>query len=212
MSSHTTPSTVVTRSTEKVTLYAVDSGASMGRIGVMIRVQIEPTTASRKILVWMRPFRVGSTGVSLGRSGAREEWRGAAGGRRQIGFFRDPLPPLAGRAAGTELLGEALRDEVVGDLLRGDLQPEEGVHPREGAAEGRAARGVHPAVAVAGAGDLETVLDVEPADRVAGGAGVVEQVGEHAVLADVGLQAGAVDDVVEGADLRALVAGDADLD
>src|ERR687886_369838 len=83
MSSHTTPSTVVTRSTEKVTLYAVDSGASMGRTGVMIRVQIEPTTASRKILVWMRPLRVGSTVVSLGR---RAGGRDADGG--QIVLFR----------------------------------------------------------------------------------------------------------------------------
>src|SRR3954453_14245682 len=82
MNSQTTPSTVVTRSTEKVTLYAVDSGASIGRIGVMIRVQIEPTTASRKILVWMRPFRGGSTVVSLGRRG------GGSRGRGQIVFFR----------------------------------------------------------------------------------------------------------------------------
>src|SRR3954453_5699289 len=81
MNSQTTPSTVVTRSTEKVTLYAVDSGASMGRIGVMIRVQIDPTTASRKILVWMRPLRVGSTVVSLGRG-----W--VAAGAGQIVLFR----------------------------------------------------------------------------------------------------------------------------
>src|SRR6185312_16620629 len=81
MNSQTTPSTDVTRSTEKVTLYAVDSGASMGRTGVMIRVQIEPTTASRKILVWMRPFRVGSTVVSLGRG-----WDSRS--RGQIVLFR----------------------------------------------------------------------------------------------------------------------------
>src|SRR3954467_14286056 len=82
MNSHSTPSTVVTSSTEKVTLYAVDSGASIGRIGVMIRVQIDPTTASRKILVWMRPFRVGSTVVSLG----RRVW--GRRGRGQIVLFR----------------------------------------------------------------------------------------------------------------------------
>src|SRR3954469_23843086 len=82
MNSQTTPSTVVTRSTEKVTLYAVDSGASIGRTGVMIRVQREPTTASRKILVWMRPFRVGTTEISLGR---RRRVGGAAG---QIGLLR----------------------------------------------------------------------------------------------------------------------------
>src|SRR4051812_12143204 len=108
----------------------------------MIRVQREPTTASRKILVWTRPLRVGSTGVSLGR-----RWRvgGGGGSDRPVA---DPLPPLAGGAARGELAGEALPDEVVGDLLGGDLQAEERVDPRERTAEGRAARGVHPPVAV----------------------------------------------------------------
>ncbi len=39
-------------------------------------------------------------------------------------------------------------------------------------------------------------LDVESAERVAPGAAVVEQVGQQAVLADVGLEAGGVDDEV----------------
>ena len=48
---------------------------------------------------------------------------------------------------------------------------------------------------------LEVAVDVEPAHRVAAGAAVVQQVGQHAVLADVGLQPGAVDDEVARYDL-----------
>src|SRR3954447_26347310 len=175
----------------------------MGSTGLMIRVQREPTTATKKILVWMRPFRVGSTGrPSRRRYGIRGSDR----------LVPDPLPPLGGGASRSQLLGEALLDQVVGDLLCSDLQAEERVHPREGAAERGAAGGVHLPGAARGPDDLEVRVDVQPPHRIAADAGVVHQVGQHAVLADVGLEAGAVDDRVERADLRALVGGDADLD
>src|SRR5689334_7489239 len=107
-----------------------------------------------------------------------------------------PAPPLFGRRRDAELAAEAELDQVVGDLLGGDLQTEEGVDAGEVATESRAARGVHAARLAAGADHLEVAVHVQPADRVAAGAGVVEQVGQHPVLADVGLQAGAVDDEV----------------
>ena len=56
--------------------------------------------------------------------------------------------------------------------------------------------------------ELEVALDVEPADRVAAGAAVLEQVLEQPVLGDVGLEAGAVDDEVDLDRHRALRGAD----
>ena len=86
--------------------------------------------------------------------------------------------------------------QVVGDLLGRDLQAEEGVDAGEVAAQRGGAGGVQPAVAAARAAHLEVALDVEPAERVAAGAAVLQQVREQPVLGDVGLEAGAVDDEV----------------
>src|SRR3954449_11523452 len=90
----------------------------------MIRVQTDPTTASRKALGWMRPFKVGSTSV-LSRSSR------AGSGDSDL-LVADPLPPLAGRPPGAELRREALLDQVVGDLLGRDLQAKKGSTPGNG--------------------------------------------------------------------------------
>src|SRR6478609_531454 len=144
----------------------------------MISVHRPPTIAVSTIRVWMRPYRVGTTAASSDAA------------------VTGPAPPLFGRPGDAELGAEAEPGQVVGDLLGGDLQAEEGVDAGEVAAERRAAGGVHPAGLAASADHLEVAVHVEPADRVAAGAGVVEQVRQHPVLADVGLQTGAVDDEV----------------
>src|SRR6266545_3790354 len=90
----------------------------------------------------------------------------------------------------------AAAGDVVGDLLGGDLQPEEGVHAGEVAAVGGRPGHVQPAHAAARAAQFEAALHVQPAERVPACAAVLEQVPEHPVLGHVAVQAGAVDDVV----------------
>src|SRR5688572_16149142 len=112
-------------------------------------VSATPTVASRTIRVWILPNRVGSTADLL-----------------SDGLVAGPLEPLTGRAERAEPLAETPPGEVVGDLLGGDLQAEEGVDAGEVAAQRRRARGVQRPVAVGGALDLEVPLDLEAADRV----------------------------------------------
>src|SRR6478735_6246982 len=148
----------------------------------MISVQRPPTKIVSTIRVWMRPYRVGTIAAASDAAVAR------------------PAPPLSGRRRDAELAAEAEFDQVVGDLLGRDLQPEEGVDAGKVTAQGRAARRVQPARLTPGADHLEVPVHVQPADRVAAGTGMVQQVGQHPVFADVGLQARAVDDEV-GVDL-----------
>src|SRR5208282_3659029 len=98
----------------------------------------------------------------------------------------------------SDLLAEAPARQVVGDLLGGDLQAEERVHPREVTAQRGGSRGVYHSGRAARAPQFEGALDVKAADGIAPGAGVLEEVREHSVLGDVGFQAGAVDDEVRG--------------
>src|SRR4249920_164453 len=98
----------------------------------------------------MRPFRVGSTEQSpLDLLSA------------------DPFPPLVHRPRRTELLAEALGCEVVGDLLSGDLQAEEGVDAGEVPAQRCGARGVETTRFATRAAHLERALHVEAPQRVA---------------------------------------------
>src|SRR4051812_948620 len=138
-----------------------------GSSEAMTKVQKAPIVARKKILDWIRPFSVGSIGLTSD--------RGVLG----------PLEPLADGAARSDPLAESAPGEVVGDLLRRDLKAEEGVHAGEVAAEGGRAGRVHHSGGAGGAPQLEGALDVQAALRVAAGAAVVEQVLEHPVLADV---------------------------
>src|SRR4051812_50148145 len=81
----------------------------------------------------------------------------------------DPFPPLARRPARAQPPGETLLDHVIDDLLRGDLQSEEGVDPRERSAESCASGGIDLA-AVPRARDFEVLIDVEPPEGIAAGA------------------------------------------
>src|SRR5215472_4317804 len=117
--------TATLRSTRKAFRYLSASGALPGRTGAMIAVMRPPTTASRKILVCMRPFNVGTTSapVPIGSlSGVRALWKEL---RLPVGR---PAQPLPNRTARPYLLAESTTSQVVGDLLSGDLQAEEGVH------------------------------------------------------------------------------------
>src|SRR5262245_5285400 len=105
-----------------------------------------------------------------------------------------PLPPCRHRARRSDPGYEADGREVVSDALRAELQAQEGVDAGEIAAVGGRAGRVEPAGPAAPAAHLETLGDVEATEGVASAHRVVEQVGEDAVLADVGLEARAVDD------------------
>src|SRR5262245_59014976 len=144
--------------------------------GVISSVQMPPTTSTRKIRVWMRPFRVGLTGASPRRS-------------------RLPLPgpahPLRERPSHAYVLDETVVGQVSGDPATGGPQPQEPVDGCEVRAEGGRAGRVHPADPAAGAGDLEGALHLELVLGVAAGTAVLEEVGEDPVLGDVGLEAGA---------------------
>src|SRR5688572_33201057 len=118
-----------------------------------------PNTTSMKIRVCNRPFRVGNIRGLLGRSAEQSSWR--AGGSRLAP--EQPLPPLDRRADRADPLAELPLGEVLVDLLGRDLQSEEGVDAREVPTQGGRARGIHRAVAVAGADQLEVAVDVEPA-------------------------------------------------
>src|SRR4051794_6566273 len=156
-----------------------------GSTGVMISVQMPPMISTAKMRVWIRPDRVGSMSDPL---------------------VPGPLRPLDRGANRSDPSAEAALGEGVADLLRRDLQSEEGVDAREVPAERRGAGGVHDTVAARRPAYLEVAFDVEPADRVATGSAVLQQVGEDPVLSDVGLESGAVDHVV-GVDLEDAVAG-----
>src|ERR1700738_1245712 len=106
----------------------------------MIRVMRPPTTASRRILVCMRPVKVGTTPapVPIGSlSGARALW----GTELRLPVAR-PAQPLPDRTARPDLPAESAASQVVGDLLGGDLQAEEGIHAGEVAAQRCGSRGV----------------------------------------------------------------------
>src|SRR6266700_212413 len=205
--SQPTPSTATAARITKVSWYTTESGADIGSSGPMMRVTSPPTTASSTSRVWIRPPRVGSTFCllfnlmsaatrpSFGPRGAGVWPRGAA----PLGLLITcPPEPLLYRAECTDPPAEPASHEIVGDLLRRYLKPQERVHAGKVPAQCRGARRVHDARTAAGSAQLEGPLDVEPADRVAPDAGVLEQVGQHAVLGDVGLQAGAVDHEVRG--------------
>src|SRR5271170_5791733 len=171
----------------------------------MIRVMRPPTTASRKILVCMRPVNVGTTPapVPIGSlSGARAIYG--------VIELRLPVPcpaqPLLDRTARADLPAESAASQVVGDLLGGDLQAEEGVDTGEVATQRRGSRGIDHSGCAGGAAQLEAALDIQAADRVPPGAGMLEQVSQDPVLGDVGLQARAVDDEV-GRDLAGALRG-----
>src|SRR6478609_3227163 len=172
------PSTSTVSRMMNVIRYDGPSGSPVGRNGVMISVQMPPTTMVSTIRVWMRPYRVGT--ISAPSDGA----------------MAGPAPPLSGRRRDAELLAETELDQVVGDLLGGDLQAQEGVDAGEVATQRGATRRVHPARLAARADHLEASIDVEPADRVPTGARMIQQIGQYPVLPDVGLQAGAVDDEI----------------
>src|SRR4051812_24463231 len=97
-----------------------------------------------KIRVWIRPLRVGSIGSGL------SDLRSA-----------QPPEPLRSGAQRPDPLAEAMPGEVLGDLLSRDLQAEERVDTGKVAAQGGGPRGVHDAVAVAGAPELEAAFYVE---------------------------------------------------
>src|SRR5918992_4149022 len=115
MNSQPMPSTIVVARMMRVVWYASVSGPGSPSTGVSSSVQIPPTITNRKTRVWIRPFSVGSTSDPLS-SG--------------------PLPPLRRRAQRAQRGAESQLLQVVGDLLGGDLQAEEGVHAGEVAAEG----------------------------------------------------------------------------
>src|SRR5579859_5810939 len=177
------PSTATAARIMKVSRYTTDSGADIGSSGPMMSVTIPPTTASRISRVWIRPPRVGSTLCLL---------------RNLRLLVTCPPEPLTYRAERADPAAESAPRQVIGDLLRRDLQPEERVHAWEVASQGGGARGVHDARPAGRPAQLERPLDIEPADRVAPDPRVLQQVGQHAVLGDVGLEAGAVDHEVSG--------------
>src|ERR1700730_5470147 len=164
----------------------------------MIRVMRPPTTASRKIVVCMRPVKVGTTPppVPIGSlSGARALWVTEL----RLPVAR-PAQPLLDRTARPDLPAESTTSQVVGDLLGGDLQAEEGVHAGEVATQRGCSRGVDHSGGAGRAPPLESALDIKAADRVPSGTGMLERVGQDPVFGDVGFQTGAVDDEV-GRDL-----------
>src|SRR5260370_14173732 len=118
----------------------------------MIRVMRPPTTASRKILVCMRPVKVGTTPAPVP--------IGSVSGARALRVTELRLPvsrpahPLPDRTARPDLAAESATSQVVGDLLGGDLQAEEGVHAGEVAAQRRGPRGVDRAARAGGARQL----------------------------------------------------------
>src|SRR5271169_4510587 len=137
-----------------------------------------PATSRAKTRVWIRPEKFGTIGLQSDLPVGR------------------PSPPVGDGATDTDAMPDALAGEVVGDVLSGELQAEEGVDSGEVAAERRRADGVDPPGLASRAPHPEGALDVEAPERVAGRAAVLEQVREHAVLADVRLEARAVDDEV----------------
>src|SRR5690348_4415776 len=183
------PRTATAARIRKVSRYTTDSGAETGRSGPMMRVTMPPTTASSASRVWIRPPRVGSTSSCLP----------LASGRWSLRLLVPcPAQPLLNRAEWSDPGAESAPGQIVGDLLGSHLQPEEGVHAREVAAERRRARGVDHARAAARAAQFEGALDVQAAKRVTPGPRVGQQVGEHPVLGNVGLEPGAVDHEVRG--------------
>ena len=94
--------------------YFCDVDPGPGSNGLMSTAHRPPTTTMRKIRVWIRPARVGSTSDLP-----------AAG----------PFEPLRRRPDRADPFAEALPGEVVGDLLGRDLESEEGVDTREVATE-----------------------------------------------------------------------------
>src|SRR4051794_11375387 len=98
----------------------------------MISVQIPPMIRVTKMRVWMRPCRVGVMGAcsSLGAHGSGSSEAGVPG----------PLEPVAGGGDRAEALHEPEAGQVVADLERHVLQPEEGVDRRVVGAEGDGAR------------------------------------------------------------------------
>src|SRR5215472_632853 len=147
--SQTIPITATAARMMNVSRYAFDNvvPAGSGSTGVMIRVTSPPITASSAIRVWIRPPSVGSTFVppvkssETGGAGRGCSCRGEACARahRQAPgplvrlrlLVTCPLHPLRDRPEGADLLAEPAPGQVVGDLLRGDLQPEERVNPWE---------------------------------------------------------------------------------
>src|SRR5262245_48969894 len=165
------PSTATVASTTNVVRYRSSSGPVSGSTGVIAAVTSPPTTASRNSRVWIRPASVGTMSVSLSTCLAALDF-----------LAPDPLPPLAQRAERAEAPAQSSPGEVVGDLLCGDLQPQERVHTGEVATERRRAGGIYAAVAASCAPDLVRGRDIEPADRVQSRVAVLEKVVDDPVL------------------------------
>src|SRR5271166_3019860 len=115
-----------------------------------------------------------------------------------------PFEPLEGRSRRPELLAPATAGQIVGDLLRCDLQAQEGVDAWEVPAQGGRARGIDRALHVSRAFYLKVTFHFEAAERIAVRAAMRHQVGKDTVLADVSLEPRAVDDEV-GTDLLVAV-------
>src|ERR1700683_337009 len=146
------------------------------------------------------------------RRGAATGRQDRAGSERSLGpLVPGPFHPLRNRAERADLLAEPAPGQIIADLLGGDLQPEEGVDAGEVTAERGRARGVDHALTARRSAQFEGPLDIKPLVRIAAHARVVEQVLEHAVLSDVRLEAGGVDDVI-GRDLQGAVRGPGDAD
>src|SRR5215470_16959798 len=96
----------------------------------MMSVTSPPTIARSTSRVWIRPARVGSTVISCESSGL---------------LVACPAQPLPNRAERADPAAEPAPGQVIGDLLGRHLQPEEGVHAGEVAAQRCRAGGVHHA-------------------------------------------------------------------